>query len=222
MEENILRKIVENDNVYYLVKLKESKIYRKIARIELIKRNKKLCEDYESKHRNIEPFINKKRKKSDSNGDNKSKDISSEETQRIHSSNKINVNKKFGPNPKNKSNPFQKKEFILNGKNKENINNKSIKENFIPNDNNDSKIYKEDIKKFRDGTLLTESPKKIVNVAYKNRSEKKLYCMVEWEQQKDIEILDSIVEYEKIKEEYPKLLVDFFESKLVFLYDEPL
>ena len=44
MEENILRKIVENDNVYYLVKLKESKIYRKIARIELIKRNKKLCD----------------------------------------------------------------------------------------------------------------------------------------------------------------------------------
>ena len=107
MEENILRKIVENDNVYYLVKLKESKIYRKIARIELIKRNKKLCEDYESKHRNIESFINKKRKKSDSNGDNKSKDISSEETQRIHSSNKTKVNKKFGPNPKNKSNPFQ-------------------------------------------------------------------------------------------------------------------
>ena len=219
MEENIVGKIVENDNVYYLIKRSDSKICRKISRDELMKVNKILCEKYEAKHRNIDinSFINKKRKKSDSSDDNNLKDISSEETQRIHRTNKIKANKKIEYKQKIRPNPVQKKDFLINDKNKENKN-KNIKENLFPKNN--IKIYKEDINKFREGTLLTDFPKKIVNVGYKNRSEKKLYCLVEWEQKKDIEILDSIVESEKMKEQYPKLLVDFYESKLCFLYDD--
>jgi hypothetical protein len=73
----------------------------------------------------------------------------------------------------------------------------------------------------REGVFLEDTPKRILNVGYKNRDDKTLYCLVEWQQQSDnIRILDSIIENKKIKKKYPNLLIDFYESRLVFLEDE--
>ena len=120
-----------------------------------------------------------------------------------------------------------KKDNILENKNhtSHRKENKKLKENYIQQNNiennlEDKKQFKEGNKQFREGALLTDIPKRIVNVGYKNRIDKKLYCMVEWEQNPEIEILDSIVDYYKIKEQYSNLLLEFYESKLVFLYDE--
>ncbi len=71
----------------------------------------------------------------------------------------------------------------------------------------------------REGVLLEDIPKRILNVGYKNRNDKTLYCLVEWRQREAIRILDSIIETKKIKATYPNLLIDFYESKLVFLDD---
>ena len=87
---------------------------------------------------------------------------------------------------------------------------------------NINKNYKEDTIAFneREGQLLCDTPKKVLNVGYKNRSDKKLYCLVEWKQVAKVLILDSIVECERLKENYSNLLLDFYESKSVFLDDE--
>ena len=77
--------------------------------------------------------------------------------------------------------------------------------------NNISSIYE------REGTLLSDTPIKILNIGYKNRNEKKLYCLIKWKQKNGIKILDSIVEYEKIKEGNPLMLLDYFETRIFFL-----
>ena len=93
----------------------------------------------------------------------------------------------------------------------------NIKERIIPKNSNYKK-FKEDIIPYeREGVLLTDKPLKILNVGYKNRTDKTLYCLVEWEQQQNINILESIVECDKIKKQYPLLLLEFYESKLIFL-----
>ena len=91
----------------------------------------------------------------------------------------------------------------------------NIKENITNNRN--LKNYIRSNKLQREGYLSNDIPLKIINVGYKNRSERKLYCLVEWKQQENIRILDSVVECEKIREKYPYLLLDFYESKLIFL-----
>ena len=77
--------------------------------------------------------------------------------------------------------------------------------------NNISSIYE------REGTLLSDTPIKILNIGYKNRNEKKLYCLIKWKQKNGIKILDSIVEYEKIKKGNPLMLLDYFETTIFFL-----
>ena len=224
MAEKILNKFVENNIEYYLVKLKGSILPRRFSKEELMKRNKKLYEQFENINNKNNSLIKKKRKKCDSNDDNISKDLSSEETQRIHRKKKIK--KENEHKPKNLMNNI-KKDNILENKNhtSHRKENKKLKENYIQQNNiennlEDKKQFKEGNKQFREGALLTDIPKRIVNVGYKNRIDKKLYCMVEWEQNPEIEILDSIVDYYKIKEQYSNLLLEFYESKLVFLYDE--
>ena len=163
-----------------------------------------------------------KRKKSDSNDDYNSKDLSSEETQRIHRNKKFKKEKEIENKSKNNRENIKRKDNVLIKKNNESHNNKNEKMKGKNNNLNNLEIkkeFKEDNKQFREGVLINDNPKKIVNVGVKNRNEKTLYCMVEWEQNPEIEILDSIVKYDKVKEKYPKLLLDFFESKLVFLDD---
>ena len=219
MEEKIVHKMEDNNIVYYLVKIKDSYLLKKISREELMKKNKKLIDEYELGKKDINTFINKKRKNTDSNKDSSDNDLSSEETQRMHFNNKNKNEKKIESKLKSKL----KKELIIDNKKNNNFNN--IKEKVMNNKENiiNKKNYKEDYLKLyeREGKLLVDKPKKILNVGYKNRSEKKLYCLVEWEQNEEyIRIIDSIIECDRIKKEYPYLLLDFYESKLVFLDEE--
>ena len=81
---------------------------------------------------------------------------------------------------------------------------------------NKSEIKKN--KKFeRPGVLLEDEPLRILNVGYKDINDKTLYSLVEWKQQPNIRILDSIIENKKIKQTCPELLIDYYESKIVFL-----
>ena len=192
-----------------MVKIRGSNLMKKISREDLLKKNKKLVEEYE----NRKLFINKKRKVNEPDKNNSNNDISSEETQLIHKRNKNKIEKKI---IKQQLKQNQKKLINNDAINK-------MKQSKIKNiDNNINKNYKEDTTAFneREGKLLYETPKKVLNVGYKNRSDKKLYCLVEWKQVGKVLILDSIVECERLKENYSNLLLDFYESKLVFLDDE--
>ena len=91
MDERILFKIEESGIVYYMIKRKDSKLPIRISRDELIKKNRNLVEKYEQN--SSVPFLNKKRKKSEANIENNSRDNSSEETQHIHRYNIINKKK---------------------------------------------------------------------------------------------------------------------------------
>ena len=57
-----------------------------------------------------------------------------------------------------------------------------------------------------------------MNVGKKNKNDKKLYYLVKWKQTNDkIRILDSIIETNKINKKNPELLIDYYESKIIFL-----
>ena len=210
MDEKILFKIEEGGIVYYMIKNKESKLPIRISRDELIKRNRALVEKYEQN--SSVPFLNKKRKISGANIENTSKDNSSEETQHIHRYNIINKEKNF-IQKQNKNLLDNTKKIIQNKASTTNTN----KESIIPNNNNSKKLTSSYKIKERDGNISIDIPSKIINVGYNNFSEKKLCCWVQWEQQENIRILDSYVEYDRIRKKCPYLLLDFFESKIIFL-----
>ncbi len=70
------------------------------------------------------------------------------------------------------------------------------------------------------GDLSKDIPEKIINVGKINKSSKELYCEIKWKKGKDgIQKKNSIVKTSEIKELYPKMLIDFYESKIVFLKD---
>ena len=213
MEGKILFKNEEDGVVYYMIKYKDSKIPIRYSRDELIKINRELVEKYEKNTSFL--FINKKRNLSEKNDENNSQDNSSEETKHIHQYNKINREQNFFGIQNKKLNINQKYIKQNNNMNKEVSNMNNIKENI--RNNNDLINFIRSKKLQREGYLSNDIPLKIINVGYKNRSERKLYCLVEWKQQENIRILDSVVECEKIREKYPYLLLDFYESKLIFL-----
>ena len=199
-----------------MVKMKNSSLPRRISREELIKRNSKLVEQYEKQYKkSVNPFLKRKREAPDSIRNN-SEDISSDETQHIHHNIKIKKEKKISHSPGNKFNGIQQR--IIPNNNKNEFSFMNIHKDKSPPNITSIKTFKEDKKLFeREGSLLQDIPINVINVGYKNRSEKKLYCLVKWRQKENIRILDSIVECEKMKKEYPLLLLDFYESKLVFL-----
>ena len=112
----------------------------------------------------------------------------------------------------------------FNKKDKENYNNKESKKiykrhnsfDYNFGDNNDINDFSASSKYEREGTFLNDSPLKILNVGTKNSYDKNLFCLVRWKQNKDIRILDSVIDIKKIKKACPELLIDFYESKLIF------
>jgi hypothetical protein len=116
-------------------------------------------------------------------------------------------------------NKFNKKYNEHNNNNKENKKIYKRQNSFDCNfsDNNDKNDFSMSSKFERSGTLLEDIPVKILNVGTKNMNDKHLFCLVRWEQKsKDLKILDSIIDINKIKRECPKLLIDFYESKIIF------
>ena len=58
MEEQIMWEVEDNDMVYYMVKIRGSNLMKKISREDLLKKNKKLVEEYENRKNNQKLFIN--------------------------------------------------------------------------------------------------------------------------------------------------------------------
>ena len=67
------------------------------------------------------------------------------------------------------------------------------------------------------GDLMKDKPKKIVNVGRFNKYDKELYCEIKWKKGKDgVRKKNTIVKTSEMKELYPKMLFDYYESKLFF------
>ena len=115
-------------------------------------------------------------------------------------------------------NKYNNKNKEYNNNNKENkkINQRHNSFDYNFGDNNDNNDFSMSSKYERDGTFLSDSPSKILNVGTKNRNDKNLYGLVRWKQNKDIKILDSVIDIKIIKKACPDLLIDFYESKIIF------
>ena len=229
-----------NDITYYIITFRGEKIGRLLEESKLTKSEKQIYENI---------LLNRKRKKSDNINSEKSKSTKKNKKRNIKSNESKSSKKYTKRNNKkddNESNNnssltnfsnINTKQKIMKKQNKENNNiysnknisngndSNSINENYIniekkSESENESESEKMKTKIYeRQGVLLEDTPKEILNVGYKNRNDKTLYSLVRWKQSKNIKILDSIVENKKIRQIYPQLLIDFYESKIIFLED---
>ena len=234
--ERIEDKYILNNTVNYIVKYKNRKICVSVTFDQLNKKEQKFIRKYEkllnqkrekesnncSKYDSIMPQIKEKKYKKDGKSilpQNKKKKNKNEEESIIPQAKKMKYkNDEESENSQSLShhkieNKFNKKYKDNNHKESKKIYQKQNSFNYNFGNNNDFSMSS----KFeRDGTLL-DSPLKILNVGTKNMDDKNLFCLVRWKQtNKDIRILDSIIDIEKIKKAYPDLLIDFYESKIIF------
>ena len=78
-------------------------------------------------------------------------------------------------------------------------------------------VKKTEPKKFEDipGKIDKDSPVKILYCKSKNENNNQKLFLIEWDKNKSGFVPDpSYVNYEIIKEKYPKLLIDYIESKI--------
>ena len=196
--EEIVASILLNDKMNYLIRYRGDRIPMLVEEDNLTKSEKEACKKYEKSK------LNKKRKKSD----NQFSEFSNQEIKKVFD-NDDNANSSIKSSVFSESNKKEKKKINKKEKNKENINeNKKEKKS---KNNGIKKLYE------REGSLIQDVPLEILNVGLKNRNEKNLYSLVRWKQPANIKLLDSIVENNRIKKEYPNLLIDYYESKIIFL-----
>ena len=189
--EEIITTVTINDKVSYLIKYKEQRLPQLKEEDKLTKSEKEACRKYD------ETLLNKKRKKSDYSFSESIKNIYDNDKEDYENS---SIQSSIFSNNYKKSKKKDKK----NEQNKENKS--ENKKNGIK-----TKIYE------REGCLAQDKPLKILNVGYKNRIDHNLFSFVRWKQHGNIKLLDSIVENKKIRKEYPELLIDYYESRMVFL-----
>ena len=68
--------------------------------------------------------------------------------------------------------------------------------------------------------LGKDEPLEIINVGRINKYNKELYCEIKWKPRDNgIQKDNTIVKTKEVKELHPKMLVDFYESKIIFLRD---
>jgi len=240
-EENNIEKIEDkyilNNTVNYIVKYKNMKTFMSVTFDQLNKKEQKFIRKYEkllnqkrekelnnySKYDSIIPQIKEKKYKKDGKSilpQNKKKKYKNEKESIISQVKKMKYkNDEESENSQSLShhkieNKFNKKYKDNNNKESKKIYQKQNSFDYNFGNNNDFSMSS----KFeRDGILLDDSPLKILNVGTKNMNDKNLFCLVRWKQtNKDIRILDSIIDIEKIKKAYPDLLIDFYESKIIF------
>ena len=115
---------------------------------------------------------------------------------------------------------LNKKRLSMNNNSSNNTNSlKNIMEKYNKENKNSSNKNEKKTKCYeRKGDLLVDSPLKILNVG-KFKNDNSLHCLVKWKQSNGIRILDSLVEAKKMKTTNPKLLIDYYESKIIFLDD---
>ena len=227
--EGVITKIILNDTLHYLIKYRGIKLPQLLEENKLTQNEKNICE---------KSLLNQKRKKSDSD----KSDIGISKSS-INNKQKIDKNNKkknimndsyysFSfSNPKTKYTKNKKEKIVKeycgqekSYKNKKNnIMKEKIKDNEKKSDKNRETITKNEAKNKtvseRDGVLFKDTPMKIINVGYRNKENKTLYSLVRWKQSGSARILDSIVENTKIRKECPDLLIDYYESKIIFLED---
>jgi len=231
--EDIITSIKINDKLNYLIKYKGIKTPIFVEEDQLSTYEKNL----------YQALLNRKRKNSDSLSENMNIKNEEEENDDDNDNNddnddnddednhNLSITSSYHSIPKKETKKKKNKNEIKNVKRNKKENNKENKDrnkiNEIFNGKNKMKYYSEKSenkneikknKKFeRPGVLLEDEPLRILNVGYKDINDKTLYSLVEWKQQPNIRILDSIIENKKIKQTCPELLIDYYESKIVFL-----
>ena len=238
-----IEKTAFNDITYYIITFRGEKIGRLFEESKLTKSEKQICENIllKRKRKNSDNIYSEKSKST-----KKSKKINIKRKDDLEKSKSSKKQKKTNnkkdddesynnltissfSNIKTKSKKY-KKEYNKENNNRYNNKNSSseddsdnISENKRKNEKisdseNKTESEMKQTKLFeRQGILLEDTPKEILNVGYKNRNDKTLYSLVKWEQYKNIKILDSIVENKKIRQAFPQLLIDFYESRIMFL-----
>ena len=196
--EEIVTSILLNDKMNYLIRYRGDRFPTLVEEDNLTKSEKEACKKFD------ESMLNKKRKKSD----NQFSESSNQEIKKVFD-NDDNSNSSIKSSVFSESNKKEKKKINKIEKNKEN---KNKNENQKKSKNNGiKKLYE------REGSLIQDIPIKILNVGLKNRDETNLYSLVRWKQPENIKLLDSVVENDRIKKEYPNLLIDYYESRIIFL-----
>ena len=177
------------------------------------KNNKKSKSDLE------EEEVNNKKKKNNSKNKKAKKNYNKENK-------KNNLKKEYNDDSSDNNENDSDNHNNNENDNENNDNNSSENDNIKDNDhvsdtNSDNRGEMKKTKLYeRDGVLLEDTPIKILNVGYKNRNDKTLYCLVKWKQTDNIRILDSIIETNKIKKTYPELLIEFYENRIIFLEEK--
>jgi len=231
--EDIITSIKINDKLNYLIKYKGIKTPIFVEEDQLSTYEKNLYQALlNRKRKNSDSLLenmnikNEEAENDDDNDNNDDNDDNDDED-----NHNLSITSSYHSIPKKETKKKKNKNEIKNVKRNKKENNKENKDrnkiNEIFNGKNKMKYYSEKSenkneikknKKFeRPGVLLEDEPLRIINVGYKDINDKTLYSLVEWKQQPNIRILDSIIENKKIKQTCPELLIDYYESKIVFL-----
>ena len=203
--ENLLKRKRKNSDIIYLEKSKSTKKSKKT--------NIKRKDDLEKSR------ASKKYKKRN----NKKEDNESYNNLSISSFSNIKTKSKKNKKEYNKenNNKYNNKNIYSEGdSDSDNLSYNKIKneKKSESENNNENEREMKQTKLFeREGILLEDTPEEILNVGKKNRNDNNLYSLVKWKQYKNIKILDSIVENKKIRQAFPQLLIDYYESKIIFL-----
>ena len=208
--EKILEQIIIDNKIYYSVLLKGEK-KTKVIEENLIFSKKEINDEFNKQ------FLNLKRKNISMNR----KDIKKKEMKEIVVKNeKIENNEKKSKNKiinfkKGKSKPvhnylnkLELNEQVFLSQDNRKLNNR-LKEN-----ENFTEI------KYEKGNLENDEPLKIVNVGRINKNDKSLYCEVEWKiSEKGIQKDNTLIKTKDFLIYYPKLLIDYYESKIIFMQE---
>ncbi len=225
--EYVEAKFTINDIVNYLIVYKGASLPKLVKENEMSNEEKRFCDNFwlNRKRKNSEENINKgssKNHKSKKNNkkENKNKDKDSSNSSFFSMSDIKNKKK----NEKEKGKKLIKKECDKENYNENKINyynneSKNASQNYRKNEIKNEEEGNKTKKYEREGYLLEDTPEEILNIGYKNKNDKTLYCLVKWKQQGKKRILDSIVENKKIREKFPQLLINFYERQIIFLDD---
>ena len=225
--EEIITKITLNDKINYLIKYKDEKYHKLVEEDNLSTLEKKYCENYYLNKKRRENNLSEKTKSSKFTNkikkDKDDDDDDDENNNNLSNSSYYSLSNKKETKKKKNNNKIKKEENKENKDKNKNKNKDKDKEIFKERNkiNKSENKYEIKTKIFeREGILLEDKPMEIINVGYKNRNDKNLYSLVKWKQNDSIRILDSIIENTKIRKVCPELLIDFYESKILFLDDK--
>ena len=213
--EKINRQIKLNNKTYYSVILKGETIPR-IIEDNLIHSKEEINQDIQN------TFLNQKR-------ENSSTSINIEKAKKLKKFKEIIIKKeKIKDNNETstgrisytmkKKYKSEKKNFVQKYQIKNNLNEKDFTLN---EDYYDTKMTNNDVNVDAEkGELGVDEPLEIVNVGRMNRTDKTLYCEIKWKMSKNgIQKDNTIIKTSDFLLFYPKLLINYYESKIIFMQE---